>query len=121
MPETTEVSTPGYFSRNGRPQHILENRQPVTKLLAQATSLSSSQSSQFLSRSIMLAQDRVRALEQLFPCFSKNYPARCTHEELRAQLDLKLLDLHADRCLRHVNARGARREGARLGDGHECP
>jgi len=67
----------------------------------------------------MLAQNYVSPLEQLFARLCKDYAARGADEELGACLILELPDLHADRRLRHMDARGSCGKGAGFGDGDE--
>ena len=74
---------------------------------------------QLIQRGVVFAQDYSRALEQVLTGFSENHAARRAHKKPGAGFDFQLPDLHADRRLRDVYARGARSERARFGDGHK--
>jgi hypothetical protein len=57
-----------------------------------------------VNRSVMLAQDSVRALKQFLASLRQYHAARRANEKLRAKLYLKLTNLHAYGRLRYGNA-----------------
>src|SRR5258707_2965816 len=80
----------------------------------------SGERSKFLKRGVMLAQDRVSALQQFLARLCQDDAARRSYEKLRSRLSLQLPDLHANRRLRYVDAYGPRRESSALRDRYKC-
>jgi len=80
----------------------------------------SGERSEFLKRGVMLAQDRVSALQQFLARLCQDDAARRSDEKLRSRLGLQLPDLHANSRLRYVNAYRSRRESSALRDRYEC-
>ena len=67
----------------------------------------------------MLAKNHVRALEQLLACFGQDNLSRRSDKKLGTRFIFQLPDLHANRGLRDMNARGAGGKGPAFSDGHK--
>jgi hypothetical protein len=67
----------------------------------------------------MLAQDSSRTLQQRFSGFRQKHFTRRAYKQRRTQLQLHLLNLHANRCLRDVNTQRASSECAAFGNRRE--
>ena len=67
----------------------------------------------------MFAKNYVCALEQLLAGFGQDNFSRRAYKKLGARFIFQLPDLHANRSLCHVNARGARGKRPAFSDGHK--
>ena len=76
---------------------------------AQTAFLSAGERGHLLQRGIVLAQDGLRAIEQLLAGFSQDHFARRADEKPRARFAFQLTNLHADRRLGDVHAFAPRR------------
>ncbi len=68
----------------------------------------------------MLAQNRVRAIEQFLTRLCQDHTARRPDEKLGSRLSLQLPDLHADGRLGDVDPCCPGRESATFRNGDEC-
>src|SRR5258706_578233 len=87
---------------------------------AQPSAMGAGQRSQFFDGRIMLAQDRICALEQLLTGLCQNHASRGADEKLGSRLSLQLTDLHADGRLCYVDPGCSGRESAAFRNGYEC-
>src|SRR5205085_11369107 len=88
---------------------------------SQPSTLSASELRNFIKRGVVLAQYVARTAQKLFTSFSQNHVSRRADKDLGPDLVLQLPNLHAYRCLRHMNSQGPGRECSRLSNSHESP